>query len=94
MDDERFLKACQLRDDGKFKEAIDEFHRIAEDTEDPVDQAGVLLNIAATLQALGQYDQAREQLSTARSIVAPLDDSNIESSCDEQLLQRKGELSI
>lgn len=84
MDEERFLKACQLREDGKLREAIDEFYRIAEDTEDPVDKAGVLLNVATTLQALGQYDQAREQLSTARSIVAPLDDSNI-----ERLLQLK-----
>ena len=89
MDDERFLKACELREDGKLREAIDEFYRIAEDTQDPVDKAGVLLNVAATLQALGQYDQAREQLSAAQSIVAPLDDSSIESSCDEQLLQLK-----
>jgi tetratricopeptide (TPR) repeat protein len=69
MDDHRFLKACQLRDEGKLADAIDEFREIAEGTRDPVDKAGVLLNMAATFQALGEYDQAKRQLSAAWSLV-------------------------
>jgi len=61
MNDERFLRACQLRDDGHLREAVDEFHRIANDTEDPIDKAGVLVNAATTLKALGEFDQARRQ---------------------------------
>jgi len=87
MDNRRFLKACELRDTGNLREALAEFYRIAEDTEDPIDKGGVLLNAGAIHQALGQYDQAREQLSAARRLVPQSEDSHNESSRDERLLQ-------
>lgn len=87
MDDQRFLKACQLRDHGKLTEAIDEFRRIAEDTRDPIDKAGVLLNVAATLRALSEFGKAREELSAVQSLVASSDDSSVEALRDPRLLQ-------
>lgn len=94
MDDERFLKACQLRDDGKFKEAIDEFHRIAEDTEDPVDKAGVYLNAATTLLVLGEYEQGRSLLSVARSLLASSDTLQLESDRDVEVLRLEMQLDF
>jgi len=87
MDDQRFLKACQLRDDGKLNEAIEEFRTLAAGTEDPVDKAGVFLNVAATFQALGEYDRARQQLRAARTLVLPSDDLSIAASQDRRLVQ-------
>jgi tetratricopeptide (TPR) repeat protein len=87
MDDQQFLKACQLRDDGKLTEAIDEFRRIAEDTRDPVDRAGVLLNVAATLRALSEFTKAREELRAARSLAASSDASSAQALRDPRLLQ-------
>lgn len=87
MDDQRFLRASQLREEGKFREAIDEFLRIAEDVVDPVDKAGVLLNIAATFQSLGEYDQARKELSSARGLIGSPDTSSVEFAKDSRLLQ-------
>jgi tetratricopeptide (TPR) repeat protein len=87
MDDQRFIKACQLRDEGNLKEAIAEFCRIVEDTEDPLDKAGVLLNVATTHKALGEYDQARRQLSAARKLVPSSDKWTLEALRDSRLLQ-------
>jgi len=91
MDDGRFLKACQLQDDGKFKEAIDEFLTIAEDTEDPVDKAGVdkagvYLNAATTLKVLGEYEQGRSLLGVARSLLASSHTLQLESDRDVEVL--------
>jgi tetratricopeptide (TPR) repeat protein len=57
------------------------------DTRDPVEQAVVLLNVAATLRALSEFDKAREELSTVRSLIESSDDSSIEVSLDHRLLQ-------
>src|SRR5579864_6185626 len=69
MDDARFLTACRLQDEGKFREAFDEFVKLADDTENPIDKGGVLLNAATTLSALGEYDRATEQLNAIRMLV-------------------------
>jgi tetratricopeptide (TPR) repeat protein len=87
MDDQRFLKAIQLRDGGRLKEAVDEFYKIAEESEDPVDKAGVLLNLAATLRPLNEFSKAREELNAARRLVASLDDSPVGTLRDPRLLQ-------
>jgi hypothetical protein len=86
MDDQRLLNASYLRDQGRLREAADEFFRIAEDTNDVVDKAGVLLNAATTLRALGDFDHARRQLDEIRRLT-PL--SDIEPSTvvkDERIL--------
>jgi len=74
MDEQSFLKACQLRDNGALKEAIEEFCRIAKETSDPIDKAGVLLNAATTLKILGECNLARMQLKAARDVIISSDD--------------------
>jgi len=87
MDDQRFLKACQLRDGGLFRKAIDEFFRIAEETTDPIDKAGVLLNVAATFRALSEFDRARMELKSARNLVASSNVLALSALGDTRLVQ-------
>lgn len=87
MDDQRFLRACELRDEGKLREAISEFLRIVSESTGSLDKAGVMLNVATTFKALGEYDQARQQLATARRFVSSLDESAIEAMGDSRPLQ-------
>jgi len=83
-----------LRDDGNFKEALDEFFRIAENSADAIDKAGVLLNVAATLQAMGEYEQARRQLTAARSLMPSSEDSSGSVLPDHRLLQLELSLDL
>jgi len=94
VDDKRFLSASKLRAEGKLREAISEFLGIAEDAEDPVDKAGVLLNVATTFNALGEYDQARKQLLAARRLVSSLEDWSAETPRDSRIIQLKVSLDF
>lgn len=89
MDDQRFLQACKLRDEGRREQAIQEFLKIAQITQDPVDKAGVLLNAATTLKALGDYDEARRQLNEARDLFAHLKFRTHEGRRDSRVPQLK-----
>jgi tetratricopeptide (TPR) repeat protein len=68
VDEERFLKACRMRDEGRFLEAYQEFVTIATTTQDQIERGGILMNAAIALSASGQYEEAWKQLSAARSI--------------------------
>lgn len=70
MDDKRFWDACQLGQDGKLVQAFDAFSKLAEDTDDRIDKAGVLVHVARALKFLERYDEAMVQLSAARELVA------------------------
>ncbi len=70
MDDQRFWDACQLREQGKLVEAYHAFSKLAEETTDRIDKAGVLLHAAKTLKLLEQYEEATAQLSAVRALVA------------------------
>jgi tetratricopeptide (TPR) repeat protein len=94
VDDKRFLNASKLRDEGKLREAISEFFGVAGDAEDPVDKAGVLLNIATTFNALGEYDQARQQMLAARRLVSSLEDWSAETPRDGRIVQLKVSLDF
>jgi len=94
VDDKRFLNASKLRDQGNLREAINEFVGVAEDTDDPVDKAGVLLNVATTFDALGEYDQARQQLLAARRLVSSLEDWSAETPRDGRIVQLKVSLDF
>jgi tetratricopeptide (TPR) repeat protein len=60
-----------LRDEGKLREAVHEFLRIADATKDPIDKANISLYAAVTLKALGDYAAALKLLGAAgRLIVA------------------------
>src|SRR6266852_5276844 len=69
MDEQRILNACQLRDEGKFIEAYNEFIQIAESTPDPLDKAGALLYAANTLEMSGQCEAATTKLSAVRALM-------------------------
>lgn len=94
MDDKRFLSATKLRDEGKLREAISEFLGVAESVEDPVDKAGVILNVATTFNALGEYDRARQQLLAARRLVSSLEDWSAETPRDGRIVQLKVSLDF
>lgn len=86
MDDQRFLDASYLQDQGKLREAADEFIRIAEDTSDEIDKAAVLLNAATTLRALGDFDHARRRLDEIRRLPALSDIGPSSVVADERIL--------
>lgn len=69
MDEQVFDKACRLRDEGKLKEATDEFLELAEKAEDPLDKAGMLLHLTNTLEMSGQIEAAVTKLSVARTLI-------------------------
>jgi tetratricopeptide (TPR) repeat protein len=69
MDEQRFLNARRLRDEGKLSEASDEFIQIAQCTTDPLDKAGALLYAANTLEMSGQCEPAMTKLNAARSLM-------------------------
>src|SRR5271168_2776425 len=69
MDEQLFLRACMLRDEGRLTEAYDEFSRLAESSTDPLDKAGALLHAANTLEMSGQVEPATGALCAARSLV-------------------------
>lgn len=66
MDEQRFLHACQMRDDGKLSEAHNEFSRLAESTADPLDKAGALLHAVNALETSGQIEAATVEFRAAR----------------------------
>jgi len=69
MDEQRFLRACRLRDDGKLTEAYNEFSHLAETTADPLDKAGALMYAANTLETSGQVEAATTKLIAARALI-------------------------
>jgi tetratricopeptide (TPR) repeat protein len=81
MDEERFDRACQLKDDGKLEESLQEFINIANDTDDCDDKPAAILYAAACLKMMGDWQRAKEQLDIVRLLVA---DSNPESENPER----------
>jgi tetratricopeptide (TPR) repeat protein len=69
MNEQRFLNACRLRDEGRLTEAYSEFIQIAENAADPLDKAGALLYAANTLEMSGQCEAATTKLNGARALM-------------------------
>jgi tetratricopeptide (TPR) repeat protein len=69
MNDQQLANACELRDQGKLREAVGEFLRIAQDAENPIDKADVLLYAVVSLKALGEYNAAMNQLGVAKKLI-------------------------
>lgn len=61
--------AFTLRDQGKHKEAVDIFMRIADEQEN-LEKAAILLNAVNTLPNSGQIELAKAQLDVVRSILS------------------------
>lgn len=62
--------ACALRDKGKYKEALDIFVSIADKQENPLEKAGVLLNIVNMLPSVDAVELAKTQLDSVRSLIS------------------------
>jgi tetratricopeptide (TPR) repeat protein len=65
-----FRTALKLRNKGKYKEALDIFVGIADKEENPLERAGMLLNIVNTLPNSGQLERAKAQLESVRSLLS------------------------
>jgi len=66
------MHASQLRDEGKVDEAVAEFEGLADDTLDPLDKAGLLINAGNTLTSIRKTKLAKEKLDSVLSIIAGL----------------------
>jgi len=62
--------AYALRDKGEYKKALDIFVGIADQQENPLERAGMLLNIVNTLPNSGQLELAKTQLESVRSLLS------------------------
>jgi tetratricopeptide (TPR) repeat protein len=70
MDEQRFLNACELRDQGKFAEAYEEFIEIAEIAADhPLDKVEAPLFAVKTLEISGQVETATTKLFAVRALM-------------------------
>ncbi len=69
MDEQHLLHACELVSEGKYREAYDEFMRLAENTPDPLEKAWPLIYAANALQTLGKDEAATAQLLAARTLI-------------------------
>src|SRR5215471_13240971 len=67
--EQRFLKACKLRDEGNFREASDEFSELAELANNPIDKAEALLYGAKALELAGQHGPAIVKLKVVRALL-------------------------
>jgi tetratricopeptide (TPR) repeat protein len=87
MDEQRLLNAARLQEEGKLREAAEEFLKLAQDTDDPIDRAGILVNAATTFRALGEYDRARHHLAVARRFAASAEVFNSNLVKDDRSVQ-------
>jgi tetratricopeptide (TPR) repeat protein len=80
--------ACALRDQGKFREAYDEFLLAANDTDSILEKAGILLNAVTALRQPDELELARKGLDTVRELLAVLSRSGVLSPSDQDELIR------
>jgi tetratricopeptide (TPR) repeat protein len=76
MDQDRFLNACRLRDQGELDQAYREFSKLSEEIDEPWDKAMALLYAAKTLKLAERYDEATKQLSAARAVATDVVSGN------------------
>jgi tetratricopeptide (TPR) repeat protein len=62
--------ACALRDQGKLREAYDAFVIAAQNTDNTLEQVGLLLNAADPLRESGEYKLAKKQLDSVRELLS------------------------
>jgi tetratricopeptide (TPR) repeat protein len=70
MDEERFSRANALRESGRMEEALEEFRRMAEASNDCEERALVRLSEARTLAALGRRAEAERAVREADRLFA------------------------
>jgi tetratricopeptide (TPR) repeat protein len=83
MTDSQLLdKACALREQAKFREAYGLFMLAANQTDNLLEKAGILLNAATTLTQSDEQERSRNQLNQIRGLLASMNPSAF--SPDEQ----------
>jgi hypothetical protein len=83
MTDSQLLdKACALREEGKFGEAYGLFVLAANQTGNPLEKAGILLNATTNLTQSDEQERSRNQLKQIRELLGSMNPS--EFSKDEQ----------
>jgi tetratricopeptide (TPR) repeat protein len=63
-------QACALRDQGKLREAYEAFLLAAQNTDNILEQAGLLLNAADALRESGEYELAKKRLDSVRELLS------------------------
>jgi tetratricopeptide (TPR) repeat protein len=69
--------AYDLREQGKFREAYQEFLRAANNTDSILEKAGILLNAVTNLTQIGDFETGRIQLDKARGFLSLLNPINL-----------------
>jgi tetratricopeptide (TPR) repeat protein len=82
MDNQRFEKALHLKVGGEPREAYEEFVSLANQCDDPIDKAGVLLYAGFCRKDLGEFQAAKQLLNTIKEIVNNLSTPGKESDAD------------
>ena len=63
-------QAYDFRQKGKLKDAAETFRKAAENADNVIEKAGILLNLADTLTELGESNLASNQLRSARELLS------------------------
>jgi len=69
--------ACDLREQGKFRQAYEEFLRAANNTDSILEKAGILLNAVTNLTQIGDFETGRIQLDKAKELLSVLNPVNL-----------------
>jgi len=69
MVNQRLEQAYQLMQEGNYVEAVEQFFKVAAITDDFVDRAGILLNLATTLTELARFEEARTQIKAGEALL-------------------------
>jgi tetratricopeptide (TPR) repeat protein len=86
--------AYQLREEGRFREAYEEFCLIAKTTDNVVLKAGIILNAATALTALHEFDTSRRQLAYVRDLIAVPPQATLSVSEQDEVLRLKMDVEI
>lgn len=65
-------KACALREEGKFREAYGMFMLAANQADNLLEKAGILLNAATTLTQSDEQERSRSQLNQVRELLGSM----------------------
>jgi tetratricopeptide (TPR) repeat protein len=79
--------ACDLREQGKFREAYEEFLRAASNTDNILEKAGILLNAVTNLTQSADFETARNQLDKVRELLSLLNPINLNTFDQDEFLQ-------
>jgi hypothetical protein len=87
MADSQLLdKACALREEGKSQEAYGVFMLAANNTDNALEKAGILLNAATSLTQSDEQERSRNQLNQIRELLGKLNPSRLSQDEQDELI--------